>query len=106
MATANVRRVSMRASSEAVPSTLEIELRADFKEASVQDSCGHLPGGVAVVQRQHDAGIEKIVEIKVDRGPRAPELEQLAQSHIDLICALAVQRAGRHEIHCRIRATR
>src|SRR5215475_14419495 len=105
MATANVRRVSMRASSEAVPSTLEIELRANFKEASVQNSGRDLPGGVAVVQRQHDAGIEEIVEIKVDRSPRAPEPEQLAQSHIDLICAVAVQRAGRHQIHRRIRAT-
>src|SRR5262252_1230292 len=105
MATANVRRVSMQASSEAVPSTLEIELRADLKEASVQDSGRHLPGGEAVVQRQDDAGIEKKVEIKIERGSCSPEPKQLAQSPIDRIGTLAVQRARRHEVQRRIRAT-
>src|SRR5436305_556354 len=85
------------------PAPLELELRAELQEPSLQDIGRRLPRrSERVVLRQNRTRVQQVenVERRLD-APAARQAEALAEPDVHLRDALAVQRAGRNELRRR-----
>ena len=74
---------------------LEIELHAEFPESWLQHRGRRQPRGVrrTVVQVVSEDGrrIQNVVEVEPDVGPRSAESQNLGESDVELIHAVAIQ---------------
>src|SRR6266550_9395537 len=70
----------------------EVELRADLRNAARNECLCVLPRRVEGAHTQNRVSIEGVEQVEVHCRPRPPEAEQFADTEVDLIQPLAIQR--------------
>ena len=84
---------------------LEVELDADLAEARTQHLLRLQESGVRAAVGQDGTGIQRVVEIEIERGAFGAEPEHLREPQIDLVQPIAVHRRRRNQVHGRVHRT-
>src|SRR5436190_24332530 len=73
---------------------LKIHLHADLDEASDHHDLRNAERAIGRAFGQHGAGVQRVVDVEIERRTALAESEHLADAQIELIDAIAVERAG------------
>src|SRR5262249_48914425 len=88
--------------------SLEVDLHRDLREARREDAGRDEPGAVLderLVVGLDRIAVQRVVEIQRELRAQAVEPDDLAEAKIELVDAIAVDLARRHEVDCGIGRT-
>src|SRR6185503_16723936 len=72
----------------------EVELNAEFRESRHEDRLRPAPGRIDVAFSLDCVGIQRVVDIEVDRRAPASPRQELCDPEIELVQAIAIHGSG------------